>query len=537
MTVLAARAPDASDQRLLAAIAADLPGRRWFPAKGTAADLSVHAVLPLADPLGAADVRVLLVAVRSTRGATLLQVPLVVEAADTTGPDVPGVPLGDGRTVLDGAAHPAFLRAWFDHAEGPHGTPAPVDLDRISPVTTEQSNSSVILGAPKQSGGAPARAILKILRTVQPGENPDVDVPRRLVEEGYTSVPAPLAWLRATWPDLAEPQTSVTGYLGVASAFVPDAHDGFALACERAAEGTPFDTEAYRLGAVTARMHIALARAYPTVTDEQGPDRLAAALLERFAWASDAVPELERYRPAVERTAQQVRSLPSTPERQRVHGDLHLGQVLHVGDDWLVLDFEGEPQAPLEARTRPDLAVRDVAGLLRSFDYAAAVGGLTGEAARRWSGTARAALLDGYHQHATPAPPPVHRSSIDPSATDPSATDPAATEASAAEAWTGLSTTTAPDGSSAATSSTSGLSTAGSSGTGTSGTATSGTATSGTGASGTGASGGGDDATQALLTRVLELDKTLYEAVYEARNRPTWLPIPLAGLDRLTADA
>ena len=156
---------------------------------------------------------------------------------------------------------------------------------------------------------------------------------------------------------------------------------------------------------------------------------------------------MERYHGGVVRTADEVRALRSTPPRQRVHGDLHLGQVLHGPHGWLVLDFEGEPLAPLEARTRPDLAVRDVAGLLRSFDYAAAVGGATGDAAQRWVTAAREALLAGYAQ----ASPP---SSLEP----------------------------------------------------------------------------GD---AALLTRALELDKTLYEAVYEARNRPTWLPIPLAGLDRL----
>ncbi len=451
MTVLIARAPDASDQRLLAAVAADLPARRWFPAKGSDADLTVHAVLPLADPLGAADVRVLLVAVRGPQGSTLLQLPLVV-----VGPEAGGTPVDDGRTVLDGAAHPAFLRAWFDHAEGPLGPPAPVDLSHVAPITSEQSNSSVVLGAPQPTGGAPGRAILKVLRALQPGENPDVDVPRRLVDEGYTGVPAPLAWMRATWPDLAEPHSPVTGYLGVATEFVAGARDGFELACERAAARTPFDDEAYRLGAVTARMHAALLRAFPAVADDDGPDRLARALLERFAWARDAVAELERYRPAVERTAQEVRALPSTPSRQRVHGDLHLGQVLHVDDDWLVLDFEGEPLAPLEARTRPDLAVRDVAGLLRSLDYAAAVGGLTGDEAQRWTADARAALLAGYRQHATPA--------------------------------AGASRDT------------------------------------------------GGTPTDALLTRALELDKTLYEAVYEARNRPAWLPIPLAGLDRLTAE-
>ena len=118
-----------------------------------------------------------------------------------------------------------------------------------------------------------------------------------------------------------------------------------------------------------------------------------------------------------------------------MHGDLHLGQVLRASDEWFITDFEGEPLAPLEQRTRPDLAVRDLAGLLRSIDYAAAVGGLTGTEAAgvvcRGSRGAPGRLR---------LRPPPH-----------------------------------------------------------------------------------------VLVRALELDKTLYEAVYESRNRPAWLPIPPRG--------
>ena len=151
------------------------------------------------------------------------------------------------------------------------------------------------------------------------------------------------------------------------------------------------------------------------------------------------MPSLTRFADGVARTVAEVRSLPSAPPRQRVHGDLHLGQVLRSHETWFITDFEGEPLAPLAQRTKPDLAVRDVAGLLRSIDYAAAVGGLTGEAAVRWTSEARDGLLAGY----------------------------------------------GPGG-------------------------------------------------QTTFLRALELDKTLYEAVYESRNRPAWLPIPIAGLERLT---
>ena len=81
----------------------------------------------------------------------------------------------------------------------------------------------------------------------------------------------------------------------------------------------------------------------------------------------------------------------------RQHGDYHLGQVLWTGDDWLVLDFEGEPARPLAERRRKGTPLRDVAGMLRSFAYAAETSRAGGEASSAaWEDAARAAFLDGY---------------------------------------------------------------------------------------------------------------------------------------------
>jgi maltokinase len=416
MTLAAQPATDL-DERVLEVLEPWLPGRRWFPAKGAAATLTLAGVLPLSD-----EVRVLLVRARAGSIDALLQVPVVLGPG--TGELVGTV---DGTEVHEGAADPRFLRAWLAAADGP-GTDA--DPDQARAIAGEQSNTSVILGD---------TAILKVLRALQPGENPDVDVPRRLVEQGWSHVPAPLAWLEGEWTDADG--TSRRGYLGALSAFVAGAEDGFELACEYASRNASFAELARDLGAVTATMHEALSRAFPPVDAPDGPGLVADGIAQRLAWATSAVPQLAAYAPGVERVLAQVRALPSTPSRQRVHGDLHLGQVLRASDAWFVTDFEGEPLAPLEQRTRPDLAVRDLAGLLRSVDYAAAVGGLTGAEAATWSAEAREALQDGY---------------------------------------------------------------------------------------GSSAEAGAD-----LLVRALELDKTLYEAVYESRNRPAWLPIPLAGLDRL----
>lgn len=437
--------PDEVDVALLDAVRDWLPGRRWFPAKGTQAELTLVGGLALAD-----DVRVLLVRARAGSIDAVLQVPLVLAADGAGSPAPSGSPADEvvgrvaGRAVLDGAAHPAFVAAWLAAADGPG---AQVDPATARAVSGEQSNTSVILRAAPDAP-APA-AILKVLRAVATGENPDVDVPRHLVDVGSTDVPAPLAWLQARWPDATGEQ--VEGYLGAMSAFVPQAQDGFELACDVARRGEPFDDLARELGAVVAGVHADLVRAFGadgTTAPQDGPEQVAAAVAGRFSWAMSAVPQLARFAPGVESVVAQVRALPVAPPRQRVHGDLHLGQVLRSGSRWFVTDFEGEPLAPLAARTRPDLALRDVAGMLRSLDYAAAVAGLTGDAAQAWSDRARAALLDGYAGAAVAQP------DVD------------------------------ADG-------------------------------------------------RALLLRALELDKTLYEAVYESRNRPTWLPIPLAGLERL----
>lgn len=448
-----------------------LPGRRWFPAKGVDAQLEVVATVLLDDE----RVRILLVRVRAGTVDTLLQVPLVLDpahagdAADgpsaTLSPSSPLLPAADdadtlgrlGDAVLrDAVGDPAFLRAWLAAADGPNGR-APTDLDPATArvITGEQSNTSVVLRRAGADPREPAVAILKVFRALAAGPNPDVDVPRRLVEVGWDGVPAPLGWLRGRWPDATG--ALVEGYLGALSAFVPAARDGFELACELAGAGIPFDDEAGQLGGVIAGMHAALLRGFGAEqapadadgpADSSGAAQVARQLEERFAWAAASVPDLHAYADRVHRTAARVRELPTTPPRQRVHGDLHLGQVLRSAGRWVVTDFEGEPLVPLATRTRPDLAVRDVAGMLRSFDYAAAVGGLHHEAARDWAGVARTALLRRYDE----------------------------------VAGTTLAT---------------------------------------------------GEGSSALLLTALELDKALYEAVYEQRNRPDWLHIPLAGVDRL----
>lgn len=443
------------DDALAALLAPWLPGRRWFPVKGADARVSAVGGLSLRDPedaAGSVEVRLLLLRAEGGGSGAVLQVPVVLRPGTAAG-DGPGRPDGrgddpavvghlpDGTAVLDAAGLPEFERAWLAAADRPADVDAvpaaALGVPRV--ISGEQSNTSVILPG---AGPGGTTAMLKVFRGLSDGDNPDVDVPRALAASGWPHVPRPLAWMGAEWQD---GDRTAHGHLGVLSAFVPGATDGFELACAMARRGESFGPLAEELGVVVGQMHRALARALPApapdVDAATAGSAVADALVERYGWARGVVPQLDAFETQVEALAGRTRLLAEVPPRQRVHGDLHLGQVLRGDGTWYVLDFEGEPLAPVAQRTRPDLALRDAAGMLRSFDYAAAVGG----GPQAWTEVARTAFLAGYSSQTQDL----------------------------------------------------------------------------------------DPGTRAHLLRVLELDKALYEAVYEARNRPDWLPIPLHAVERL----
>ncbi|MEW2625953.1 maltokinase [Streptomyces sp. NPDC048106] len=250
------------------------------------------------------------------------------------------------------------------------------------PLAVEQSNSSVVYGD---------TFILKLFRRVVPGVNPDLELPLALAREGCPRVPAPTAWLRAE----LDQQPYV---LAVLQPFVSGAADGWELALRELAKGEDFTADARALGRATAEVHTALARALPTVTlgpAQLGP--LADGMTGRLAAAAQAVPALRRYEAGLRSAYTALAELAAggrTWTAQRIHGDLHLGQCLRApSGDWSLIDFEGEPARPPAERRMPQPTVRDIAGMLRSFDYAAASARSPGP---RWAHDCRAAYCSGY---------------------------------------------------------------------------------------------------------------------------------------------
>ncbi|MDN5919416.1 MAG: aminoglycoside phosphotransferase [Pseudonocardia sp.] len=319
----------------------------------------------------------------------------------------------------------------------------------------EQSNTSVVWGR---------ESILKIFRRVLPGVNPDLELHRALRAQGSTRVAALQGAVEGVVD--GEPAT-----LGVLQDFAADATEGWPLALRtvRAAVGrapgeADFGHDAAALGETVAVVHTELRAALGGTTADLG--RLAAGWRSRLDAALPQVPELAEHEHAIRAVYDAVGTSGAPLPVQRVHGDLHLGQTLRTAAGWLVIDFEGEPSAPLHERARPDSTLRDVAGMLRSFDYAA------------------------YHEvlfaPTTPAAGPGSAAPAD-----------SARATEAAADWAVRSRSAFCDG-----------------------------YTRGAGA---------DPRAQEAALRAFELDKAVYEAVYETRSRPTWALIPLASIRRLVA--
>lgn len=258
----------------------------------------------------------------------------------------------DEATGEDASSRPELLRWMFPG----------LAVGRVRPLAGEQSNTSVVVDD---------ATIVKLFRRVGPaGErNPDAEMVRALWEHGFRSVAEPVAHFARAGRDLA-----------VARRFLPAATSGWDLVLGRA----DVPDELFGLGEVTARLHVALAEVFGDGPGE--PQQWSAAMTAGLARVPlpDGLDATSRFAP--------VASLADAGRSMRIHGDYHLGQVLHDAGRWTVLDFEGEPARPRAERVAPSSPLRDVAGMLRSFSYAAAVG----DRPPSWEAGARRRFLDGY---------------------------------------------------------------------------------------------------------------------------------------------
>jgi trehalose synthase-fused probable maltokinase len=270
------------------------------------------------------------------------------------------------------------------------------ELREARQINAEQSNTSIVFDE---------ELILKVFRRLEAGINPELELLRFLTESGFENI-AQLAG----WYAYGGKQMDAT--LGILQQFVPTGEDGW----ERALDAIVQQDEAFldtlrRLGEVTGKMHTVLAgdptdpNFCPEATSVESLGLLTATVdeeIERmFADLPDDSEELEPIRGRGEEVRERLRLLTNIGGAGRVirhHGDFHLGQTLWAGDDWVILDFEGEPARSLPERRRKRSPLRDVAGMLRSFAYAASAASvLRGvDAPGDWEGRAREEFLEGY---------------------------------------------------------------------------------------------------------------------------------------------
>ena len=233
----------------------------------------------------------------------------------------------------------------------------------------EQSNTSVVLDE---------RLVLKLYRKLEAGVNPELELLRFLTERDFPAIASLQGWA----VHVGQPLDAT---LAILQDFVPVRDDGWALALkDLEAGGDGFVGLVRRLGEVTGAMHSVLASdaADPAFAPEEPSGEALALIVARIDEEIEQVFNSLPDEPALEPIAgrgddlrdrlQEIGQSGSLGRLIRHHGDYHLGQVLWTeSEDWVVLDFEGEPARPLRERRHKRSPLRDVAGMLRSFSYAA----------------------------------------------------------------------------------------------------------------------------------------------------------------------
>lgn len=384
-------------------------GRRWFGAKSReVTSASVLAAVPLraTAPLLA----VALVEIRFQPGThEVYQLPLGFRPTDEGWSDTV-LQKADGWTVYDALADPLLCRelvhlvrasSTVQTEEGAlefrpleNFAVAAAELE-ARPLGVEQSNSSVLFGE---------ELVLKAYRRVEPGVNPELELLRFLTERDFPNIAPLVGWY-------AYAGRLMDATLGILQEYVPGHSDGWAFA-HSSLERDPeeFVRRAHRLGEVTGALHVALASEggdphfAPDEPSVEALSLLTATVDEEIEQLFLDLPDDEALEPIAgrgEEVREQLRQLSQIGAAGRVirtHGDYHLGQVLWTGKDWIVLDFEGEPARAIPERRRKRSPLRDVAGMLRSFAYAASSAALTAgaEPPPDWEERARAEFLAGY---------------------------------------------------------------------------------------------------------------------------------------------
>lgn len=398
-----------------------LPRQRWFPVKSGEFSLAPVGGLILNDASGKVGLEVFLAAVVSEtadggRRTDVVQVPLSYRSEPLPGAE--GALIGESddaesghRWIYDAVHDRVFIAEWLElmrtegeasagaangHLSGA-GQPLPRASGTVKVLSGEQSNSSVIV-----DDGVSA-AIVKFFRVLSAGRNPEVEVGAALSAARTSEVPATLGWVTGEWEAPAGP---AQGELAVAHEFLAGGRDAWRLAVEAAGAGVDFTAEAHALGHATATVHRRLAETLGVSAEAVPGGVIAPGVAQRVrqAW-TEARAAVGPYEEALESLLNDLEGVPAGG-LQRIHGDLHLGQILQVPgsggpDRWAILDFEGEPLRPISERNFPDAPLRDVVGMLRSFDYAAGAAERERADARvpeSWVDDCAEAFLAGYSE-------------------------------------------------------------------------------------------------------------------------------------------